>query len=68
MKYLNLLTVDQLCRRLKLKKSYVYDLTYRKRIPFKRIGRFLRFDPEEIKEWIDAQTYGINREKTEVNK
>lgn len=68
MKDLNLLTVDQLCRRLKLKKSYVYDLTYRKRIPFKRIGRFLRFDPEEIKEWIDAQTYGINREKTEVNK
>jgi excisionase family DNA binding protein len=68
LKDLNLLTIDQLCRRLKLKKSYVYDLTYRKKIPFKRIGRFLRFDPKEIKEWIDAQTYGINREKTEVNK
>ena len=65
---LNLLTIDQLCELLKLKKSYIYDLTYRKRIPYKRIGRFLRFDPEEIKEWIDAQTYGTSRKKTNNNK
>jgi len=47
------LTVEELCQLLKLKKSYIYDLTYRKKIPFIKIGRHLRFDLEEIQKWIE---------------
>jgi len=47
------LTVEELCQLLKLKKSYIYDLTYRKKIPFIKIGRHLRFDLEEIQKWLE---------------
>jgi len=48
------LTIEELCQMLKLKKSYIYDLTYRKKIPFIKIGRHLRFDLEEVTKWLTA--------------
>ncbi len=42
----------ELCRRLKLKPSYVRDLRYMKRIPFIKIGRLVRYVPEDIYAWI----------------
>ena len=47
------MTIEELCQMLKLKKSYVYDLTYRKKIPFIKIGRHLRFDVAEVGKWLE---------------
>ena len=55
-----LITVDELCRLLKLKKSRVYYLTHIEQIPHYKIGQNLRFDPREIEEW-------LKRKHTEIN-
>ena len=54
------LTVDDLCDRLKLKKSYVYELTFTKKIPHIKIGRHLRFKWEEIEKWLKENTIEPN--------
>lgn len=52
----NLLTTDELARILKVKKSYLYELTYRHQIPYIKLGRFLRFDPEQIQSWLESKS------------
>ena len=34
---------------------FVRRLIAERRVPFCKIGKFVRFDPYEIEEWIDAQ-------------
>ena len=46
------LTIEEVCDILQVKKHYIYALTSQKRIPFIKIGRFLRFRREEIDEWL----------------
>lgn len=46
------LTIEEVCDILQVKKHYIYGLTSQKRIPFIKIGRFLRFRREEIEEWL----------------
>ena len=52
-----LLTIDQLCSLINLKKATVYDFVYRKRIPYVKIGRLLRFREDLIEEWLQQKTY-----------
>jgi len=47
--------IDQICERLKVKRSFIYDLTCRKQIPHIKVGRLLRFDPDEINNWLQSQ-------------
>jgi len=49
-----LLTVEELSKRLKVKPKYIYELTSQKAIPFYKIGRFVRFDPQEIDQWLEC--------------
>lgn len=51
-----LLTVPEVAELLRLSPAAIYALTYRRQIPFIRIGRRLRFDPETISDWLDRQT------------
>ncbi len=49
------LTVEQVCSILNYTKSYVYQLTHRREIPFyKPRGGKLLFDPDELKAWVAA--------------
>ena len=46
------LTVDELCKKLKLRKSRIYELTHLRKIPHMKVGRTLLFDEEEIDRWL----------------
>ena len=48
----HLLTLDELCDLLRLKKSYVYKLTSRGLIPYYKLGG-LRFRESEVMSWIE---------------
>ena len=51
----NLLTIDELSQKLKIKKSWVYSQTRMKgenTIPCLRVGKYCRFDYEEVVDWL----------------
>ena len=47
-----LISIEELCRILKLKKSYVYLLTHQKKIPHYKINGQLRFRLSDIELWL----------------
>lgn len=53
---MKLLTSDDLCDQLKMKKSTLYQMTCAKKIPHLKIGGFLRFDQDQIDEWLEKQS------------
>jgi excisionase family DNA binding protein len=38
---------------------YVRRLVFENRIPYLKVGRLSRFDPEELAPWIDAQRVDV---------
>ena len=52
-----LLTTRETAKLLGLSELTVYKLTYRKQIPFIRIGRTKRFDRAKLLAWIDSNAY-----------
>ena len=58
----SLLDVKQCADVLRLKVSTIYALVHEQRIPHIKLGRALRFDPDRIREWIEAQTREPRRE------
>ena len=52
---MNLLTVQELAAWLKVPKSWVYDRTRNGRIPCVKMGKYVRFNKEEIEEWLSRQ-------------
>lgn len=56
MEYNNeLLTIDELAKDLKVKKSWLYRYTMQKgpgSIPRIRVGKYIRFIKEEVMEWL----------------
>jgi len=59
-----LIGIDDLCRILKLKRSYVYLLTHEKKIPHYKLNGHLRFRLSEIEEWLKRQFVNVK----EMNK
>ena len=51
-----LLTLDDVCRLLNLKKSYLYHLTHNRRVPFIKIGNHVRFRRSDVEQWLSAST------------
>ena len=49
-----LLTMDQLAERLGVTHRHVRRLVAERRVPFLRVGRFIRFDPAQIALWLDS--------------
>ena len=49
-----LISLDELCELLKVRKSYIYKLTSRNIIPFYRIGG-LKFKLNEVEAWIEQK-------------
>jgi excisionase family DNA binding protein len=50
-----LINVDELAGWLGIEVVFVRRLIAERRIPFVKIGRLVRFDPEEITAWIDGR-------------
>jgi excisionase family DNA binding protein len=51
----DLIRPDELARGLKVSNGAVYQWVDRGLIPYIRLGKCLRFDPLEIKEWLEKQ-------------
>jgi len=52
----DLWTVDQLADYLGCPKSYVYRLTHERRIRFVRVGKTVRFRPDDVEAWLAGAT------------
>lgn len=50
-----LLTIQEVCKLLQVKKTYVYWLTYQKKIPHIKMQGHLRFRESAIDEWLKSQ-------------
>jgi len=50
-----LLTSDQLAERLGVTRRHVRRLVAERRVPFLRVGRFIRFDPATVALWLDSR-------------
>ncbi|MEM2175127.1 MAG: helix-turn-helix domain-containing protein [Candidatus Micrarchaeia archaeon] len=62
-----LLTPQEIAKLLKVKLRFVYHLTSSGRIPYVKVGRFLRFRPEDIRRWLSEKThYSILLNQKEV--
>ena len=60
-----LLTVQDISSLLGVKKTYVYNLTYRKKIPHLKIHGHLRFRQSDITEWLQSQEVQIECKEEE---
>jgi excisionase family DNA binding protein len=49
-----LLTLKQVADQLSVNERHVRRLVAERRIPYVRWGHLLRFDPDEIAEWLDG--------------
>lgn len=47
---------QDVARFLKVSRSWVYQATEAGKVPHRRVGALLRFDPEEIRAWVRGQT------------
>ena len=47
-----LLTMEQLAERLGVTPRHVRRLVAERRVPFVRVGRFIRFDPADVAHWL----------------
>ena len=49
-----LLTIDQLAEHLGVSVRHVRRLVAESRVPYLKVGKFVRFDPAEIVGWLDG--------------
>jgi excisionase family DNA binding protein len=45
------LEVEEVAALLRLKPRTIYNMVSQRRIPFRKAGRRVRFDPKEIEQW-----------------
>ncbi len=50
-----LLTVQELAKVLCVPSSWIYDRTRRNVIPHIKVGRYARFNPNEVLSWLESQ-------------
>jgi excisionase family DNA binding protein len=51
----NLVDIQTVARSLGISMRQVRRFVAEKQIPFVRVGHLIRFDPEELNDWIDAR-------------
>ncbi len=51
----SLLSIEQLAGWLGVTDRFIRRLVAERRIPFLKIGKFIRFDPADIEPWLDSQ-------------
>jgi excisionase family DNA binding protein len=58
------LDIAVLAERLRIKRSTLYTWAEQGTIPHLKLGRLLRFDPEEIEAWLQAHRQEVTLEPT----
>jgi excisionase family DNA binding protein len=53
-----LLSIGQLAERLGTTPRHVRRLVAGRRVPFVKVGRLVRFDPDDIAAWLDGRRVG----------
>ena len=53
-------TVEELAARLKVCRTWIYERTRKNEIPHIRCGRYIRFEPEKVDNWLREQTEKIS--------
>jgi excisionase family DNA binding protein len=48
--------IDRVCAYLRCSKHLVYRLTRERRVRFIRVGKALRFRPEDVAAWLEGQS------------
>jgi excisionase family DNA binding protein len=56
-----LLDLDAVAQVLGVTRRHVQHLVSEKRIPYLKVGRFVRFDPAELNVWLDHQRVAPER-------
>lgn len=51
----NLRSVDEMSKKYNVPKSWFYSRTRSNEIPHYKIGKYVRFDEDEVMEWIKQQ-------------
>jgi excisionase family DNA binding protein len=59
-----LIDIEALAAWLGVEIVFVRRLVSERRIPFLKIGKFVRFDPAEVATWIDEQRVGVFKERS----
>ena len=59
-----MIKVEEVAEMLAMNKTSIYKLTYRKAIPYVRIGGALRFDKDKIIAWINQNSYDMINPKS----
>ena len=49
-----LLTIDQLAERLGVTERYIRRLVYERRVPYRKLGKLIRFADHEIAAWLET--------------
>ena len=52
--FLEFLTSEEMCKMLKVKDSYLRNLRHQKRIPYRKIGKLVRYEKSAIEKWIES--------------
>lgn len=55
------LNVNELAELLSVPKGWIYERTSRDEIPFHKIGKYVRFDWNEIQNWLEQQRNAGNK-------
>jgi excisionase family DNA binding protein len=50
-----LLTIDAVAEALSVTRRHIQRLAAERRIPFLKVGRFIRFDPAALNVWLEEQ-------------
>lgn len=53
-----LLSVEELAEFLDVPKSWIYRKTFERKIPHVKLGKYVRFHPEEIEQWVKEKEVG----------
>jgi excisionase family DNA binding protein len=53
-----LINVPEVARLLDVERSWVYQACDRGVLPFRRVGRYLKFVPSEVEIWLERQRGG----------
>ncbi len=49
-----LISIDELASMLRIHKGTIYNWVYRRKIPYVKVGRLVRFDLNEITKYLDG--------------
>ena len=53
-----LISIDELASILRIRKGTIYNWVYRRKIPYVKVGRLVRFDLNEIAKYLDGCRIG----------